>query len=163
MNLIEQNIPNVLLTWSVNRTSQDKYFSLKIMQKMGQGNQFQTAFCFLKKALYQVKASGLQLDFTIFRQPSNQHITETNCLKLYTADPEMFSNLVFQMRVCQQFLQHILCMIFQQRRSSCYILLTDKISLSGCLYFLRYCAICVLQLFVTQSLTSWILKLTLSF
>ena len=28
-------------------------------------------FLFFKKALHQVKASGLQLDFTIFRYPSN--------------------------------------------------------------------------------------------
>ena len=28
-------------------------------------------FLFFKKALYLVKSSGLQLDFTIFRQPSN--------------------------------------------------------------------------------------------
>ena len=31
-----------------------------------------------------------------------------------------------------------------------YILLTDQISLPGCLYFLRYWEICVLQLFVNQ-------------
>ena len=52
---------------------------------------------------------------------------------------------------------------FQQKCSSCYILLTDQISLPGCLYFLRYWAICVFQLFVNQVVTSWILKLTLSF
>ena len=40
------------------------------------------------------------------------------------------------------------------------ILLTDLISLSDCLYFLRYWAICVLQLFVFQVVTSQILKLT---
>ena len=40
------------------------YFS-KIMQKIRQGNSFQTSF-FLKKALYEVKASGLQLHFNIF-------------------------------------------------------------------------------------------------
>ena len=38
-----------------------------------------------------------------------------------------------------------------------------QISLPGCLYFLRYLAICVLQWFVNQIVTSWILKLTLSF
>ena len=32
---------------------------------------------------------------------------------------------------------------FQQKCPSCYILLTDQISLHGCLYFLRYWAICV--------------------
>ena len=52
-------------------------------------------------------------------------------------------------------------MIFQQKCSSCYILSTDQISLPGCLYFLRYWTICVLQLFVIQVVTSWILKLAL--
>ena len=37
---------------------------------------------------------------------------------------------------------------------SCYILLTDQILLSDCLYFLRYWAICALQLFVNQAVTS---------
>ena len=41
-----------------------------------------------------------------------------------------------------------------------FILLTDQISLPGCLYFLRYWAICILQLFATQVVPSWILKLT---
>ena len=60
-------------------------------------------------------------------------------------------------------LQHNLCMIFQEKYSSCYILLTDQISLPGRFYFLRYWAICALQMFVDQVMTSWILKLTLSF
>ena len=37
-------------------------------------------------------------------------------------------------------------------------LMTDQISLPGCLYFLRYWAICVLQLFVNQVVTPWIFK-----
>ena len=36
------------------------------MQKMRQGDQFQTSFCFFKKALYEVKACGLQLSFNTF-------------------------------------------------------------------------------------------------
>ena len=44
--------------------------------------------------------------------------------------------------------------IFKQKCSSSYILLTDQISVSGCLYFLRYWAICALQLFVNQVVTS---------
>ena len=71
---------------------------------MRQRNQFQTTFCF-----------GLQLDFNIFRQPSNQHTIETNCLKLYTIDSEICSILIFQLRVWEQFFQHILCMIFQKK------------------------------------------------
>ena len=43
---------------------------------------------------------------------------------------------------------------FSTKCSSCYILVTDQISLYGCLYFLRYWAICVLQLFVNQVMTS---------
>ena len=49
---------------------------------------------------------------------------------------------------------------FSTKCSSCYILLTSQISLHGCLYFLRYWAMYVLQLFVNQVVTSWILKLT---
>ena len=47
---------------------------------------------------------------------------------------------------------------FSKNCFSCYILLTDQISLSGFLYFSRYraiyWAICVLQLFVNQAVTS---------
>ena len=50
----------------------------------------------------------------------------------------------------------------QQKCSSCYILLTAQISLPGCLYFLRYWVVCVPQLFVSEVVTSWILKLILS-
>ena len=44
--------------------------------------------------------------------------------------------------------------IFQRKCSSCYVLLTDQISLHGCFYFLRYWATCVLELFVNQVVTS---------
>ena len=40
------------------------------------------------------------------------------------------------------------------------IMLPDQISLSGCLYFVRYWTICVLQLVVNRVVTSQILKLT---
>ena len=42
---------------------------------------------------------------------------------------------------------------FQEKCFSCYSLLVDQISWSNCLYFLRYWAICVLQLFVSQVMT----------
>ena len=47
--------------------------------------------------------------------------------------------------------------------SSCYTLLTDQISFPSCPYLMRYWAICALQLLVNQIVTSWILRLTLSF
>ena len=42
------------------------------------------------------------------------------------------------------------------------IILTDQISLADCLYFQRYWAKCVLQLFVNEVVTSQNLKSTLS-
>ena len=44
--------------------------------------------------------------------------------------------------------------IFQEKCFSYYILLTDQISLSDCLYFSRYWAISVLQLSVNQAVRS---------
>ena len=43
---------------------------------------------------------------------------------------------------------------FSREMFSCYILLTDQISWSGSLYFSRYWAIHVLQLFVNHTVTS---------
>ena len=43
---------------------------------------------------------------------------------------------------------------FQEKCLSFDILLTDQISLSDSLYFLKYWAICVLQLFVNQVVMS---------
>ena len=54
------------------KVQRQKYFSSKIMQKMRQGNQFQLSFCFLKKAFYDVKASGQHLSFNVFWQTSTQ-------------------------------------------------------------------------------------------
>ena len=53
-------------------------------------------------------------------------------------------------------------MSFEEINFPCYILLTDQISLPGLLYFVKYTATCVLKLF-NWVVTSWILKLTLSF
>ena len=44
---------------------------------------------------------------------------------------------------------------FWKKYFSYYILLTNQISLPVCLYFVRYWAICVLQMFVNQVVTSW--------
>ena len=50
------------------------------------------------------------------------------------------------------FLHQILRMIFQEKCFSCYILLTDQISLSDCFYFSKY-EVCELQLFANQAVT----------
>ena len=112
-------------------------------------------FLFFKKALYQVKPSVLQLDFAAFRQPSDQHTIETNCLKLNTTDLEIFLILIYQIKVWEQFLYDLSAKMFVMLYSINY-----QISLSACLNFLRYRPICVLQLFVNQVVTSYISKLT---
>ena len=53
--------------WSDEIIKQEKYFSSKIMQKMWEGDESQTSFCFFEKALFEVSASGLQLSFNQFR------------------------------------------------------------------------------------------------
>ena len=55
------------------------------------------------------------------------------------------------------------CAWFLKKNISVVVLLIDQISLSGCLYFVRYLALCVLQLFDNQAVTLWILKLILLF
>ena len=57
-------------------------------------------------------------------------------------------------------LHHFLHIIFEEKSFTCYILLIDQVSLCNCFYFVRYWSICVLQLFVDQGVTSWILKLS---
>ena len=51
-------------------------------------------------------------------------------------------------------LHNIFVWIFKKTFPSCYILLTDEILLSDCLYFSKYWAICVLRLFANQAVTS---------
>ena len=68
---------------------------------------------------------------------------KTNFIKHYkTIDPEIFSEIFFYpdnfLERGLGLLHHILCIIFQEKCFSCYILLTDKILLSDCLYFSRY-------------------------
>ena len=111
-------------------------------------------FLFFKKALWEVKAIGPQLSFNIFRQPSTWHTIQINCVKLQAIGPEICAVLILYKRVWDQFLHHILDIIFLEKSFSCYILLTDQSSLSDCFYFLRYRTICILKLFVFQVVTS---------
>ena len=52
---------------------------------------------------------------------------------------------------------------YDMTAKSHYIPLPNQISLPNYFYFLRYCLIRVLQLFVSQDVTSNVLKLTLYF
>ena len=42
----------------------------------------QDLFLFFEKTLFEVKANGLELSFSIFRWSSFWHVTKTNCIKL---------------------------------------------------------------------------------
>ena len=76
-----------------------------------------------------------------------------NLLKLHKT-LDYWSKQMIQKMVWDYFLHQILCMISQEKCFSCYILLTDQILLSDCLYVLRYWAVCVFQLSVNQAVTS---------
>ena len=102
---------------------------LNIMQKMRQGNQFQTSHCFLKSLLnkkqffivsycfllfflYEVKANGLQLSFYLFRYSPNWQTFKTKFIKFQNIDPEICSILSFQKRVWELFIYRIYSIIF---------------------------------------------------
>ena len=139
----------------------EKYFSSKIMRKMRQVDQFQTSFLNKLPVRYKQVVSILLL--MQFGRPQVGHTIKTNFILFQTVDPGIQQILIFYKRVWDQLLQQIFCMIFQERYFSCYVLLTDEILLLGCLYFLRYWAICVLQFFVVPSVMPKILKLTIAF
>ena len=124
-------------------------FLQKICRKYGRETRYRPLFFFFKEGFILCKSKWF-CSLTIFRQSSNQLTIETSCLKLYTIDQEICSISIFQIRAWEQFLQHILCIIFQQKSSSGYIVVTDQISLPGYPYFLRYWAICVLQWFINH-------------
>ena len=69
----------------------------------------------------------------------------------------------FQKESGNSFATSFFNMIFQKKCLSCCVLLTDKILVPDNFYFLRFWAICTLQLFLFQIVTSQILKLTLPF
>ena len=127
-------------------------FFSKIMQKMWQGGQFQTSLCFLRK-LSEVKSNCSADQFHYISIVFNVANNKNKLMDYQTIDSVIYSILIFQERIQEQFLHHILCMIFQEKCLSFHILLTDQISLSDWPYLLRFQAICVLQLFVCQVMT----------
>ena len=64
--------------WSVNRIKHEKYS--KIHAESGVGRLVPNLFLFFRKALYDVKASGQQLSFNIFRELSTWCTMKTNCM-----------------------------------------------------------------------------------
>ena len=67
-----------------------------------------------------------QLKLQDFCSMTFGHTIKTKCVKLQGVDPEICSISSFQKRVQDQFFHHILCMVFQEKCFSWYILLTDQ-------------------------------------
>ena len=74
----------------------------------------------------------------------------SNYITFRTVDPERCSVWIFYKKVWDQFPYHILCMIFQEKYFSCHILLTDLISLAGCLCLVRYWSIFCCNYFLSS-------------
>ena len=88
----------------------------------------------------------MELSFKIFGYLSSWHIIKNLYRTLGYWFRDML-NFYFLEKSLGKFLHHILCIIFQGKCFSCYILLTDQMSLPDWFYFLKYWAIFVLQLF----------------
>ena len=109
------------------------------------------SFNFLEKGLVKVSPPYLRMIF------------QKNCFSCYALPVDTGRKLNVQKTFRRRpgRLLNVFC-TFSLRPVSTW-LLHDQMSLTDCLYFLRYCSICVLQLFVDQAVTPFILKLTLSF
>ena len=96
------------------------------------------------------------------RPPLGHVITTTNVVMFHSLITEICSILIFHKKVWGWLLHNnlIMIMIFPEKYFSCYFLLTDQISLSGCLYFLIYWKIYVSRIFVSNLWRQKILKLT---
>ena len=112
-------------------------------------------FLFFIKVLYDIKASGLW-SAAYFQYISIALILAYNKNKLYKT-LDYWSRNMFNFEFLEKYLgivsHRILYMVFQEKCFSCYIFLTDQVSFSDCLYFLRYWAISVLQMLVFQVVT----------
>ena len=90
------------------------------------------------------------LVLTYFGRPRLEHAIETDCVTLQTDDPEIWSIIKgsgasFFITSSVQYFKKYFSRNFQ---------LTDQIPLPGCLCFLRYRAICIFYLLISQSMRS---------
>ena len=118
-------------------------FLQKSCIKWGRKTSSRSFLCF-KKALYEVKPSDLQLSVGIYRKPSTWHTKKANCVNLKAIDPRISSILIFRKGSKASFSTTFYVWFF--KKMSCYILVTDLISLSDSLYLSKYWTVCVLQL-----------------
>ena len=81
----------------------NKTFVCKNHAENEEGRLVPDFFFFCKKALFDVKASGLQHNFNMFRQPSAWHAIKTKCKRVGTIDPRGMSNTEFSINLCVKF------------------------------------------------------------
>ena len=62
------------------------------------GRIFLDLFLYFRKALYKAKASGMQLGFTMFPQPSDEDAIKENFYNFNIIDPKIYSILIFPKR-----------------------------------------------------------------
>ena len=94
-------------------------------------------FFFKKKALYWIKASRLQLGFTILIALKLAYNRNKLFKTFQYCTRDMLNFDILDKGLSEFFLQHIFCIVFQQKCSSSHILLTDQMSLPDYVYFLR--------------------------
>ena len=120
----------------------EKYFSSEIMQTIRREPSSRPLF-FLEK-IYIRSMQVVSTFLLYFGKPQLGHTTKTNSITFQTVDLEICSILIFYKRSGTTFFT-IFCMrFFKIKNFSFHILLTDQISLSGSLYFLRYWTVYVL-------------------
>ena len=131
----------------------EKHFSWRIIHKMWWRNYSQTLF---KKIKIEHISGSIFWSFIYFVFIVCQVEGYRNWLKLSRRPLAFISNKVFlkkEKEVWNQSTSLIFSMVFEEKYFSCYIILSDQISMSGCLNFVRYWAICVFSFFVNQVVT----------
>ena len=83
-----------------------KYLSKNHAEKKT-GTVVQNPFIIFEKALYEVKARGLELSFNMYCQPLTWHTIKTNYSELQANDTHICSILIFQKKIWDQLTDQI--------------------------------------------------------
>ena len=137
--LIKYNLSSIFLKNMVEKLVSDPF--LKIKLNISLDHQPNVLLC----------SKVLQFGFIVCQVEDYQNILKLSCRPLAFTSYKAFKK---QKEVQNQSLCLFFRVIFEEKYFSWYILLSDQITLSGCLYFLKYRTICVLLLFVNQAVTS---------
>ena len=93
-----------------------------------------------------------------FGSPQLGHTIKTNCIDVQAINPEKLNSDFLEKSLGLVSPPRFVYNFSRKNISKCHILQTDQISLSDCLSFVRYWAIYILKLFVSQFVTAQTLK-----